>query len=40
MSIETVTKQVFETVEKGDQSKIMGFNVPFCFGEGYGGDFR
>lgn len=27
-------------MEKGDTSKMMNFYVPFCFGDGYGGDFR
>jgi hypothetical protein len=40
MSIETVTKDAFEAVEKGDRSKMGDFYIPFCFGEGYGGDFR
>jgi hypothetical protein len=40
MSIERVTKDAFEAVKKGDQSKMANFYVPFCFGEGYGGDFR
>ena len=39
-SIETVTKEAYDALEKGDMSKMMNFYVPFCFGKGYGGDFR
>jgi NmrA-like family len=40
LSIETITREAFEAVEKGDMSKMGNFYVPFCFGDGYGGDFR
>jgi hypothetical protein len=40
LSIETVTKEAFEAVEKGDRSKMGAFYIAYCFGEGYGGDFR
>jgi hypothetical protein len=39
-SIEAVTKDAFASFEKGDMSKMMSFYIPFCFGDGYGGDFR
>lgn len=39
VSIDAVTKEAFAAMEKGDQSKKWNFYVPFCFGEGYGGDF-
>ncbi|KAN0092467.1 NAD(P)-binding protein [Hyaloscypha variabilis] len=40
VSVETVTKEAFEALEQGDTSKTMNFFVPYCFGDGYGGDFR
>lgn len=40
LSIEKITKEAFEAYGKGDMSKKMDFYVLFCFGEGYGGDFR
>lgn len=40
VSIESVTKDAYEAIEKGDMSKMMSLYIPFCFGEGYGGDFR
>ncbi len=39
-SIEAITKDAFEALEKGDMSKKQNFYIPFCFGDGYGGDFR
>ncbi|TVY82386.1 putative pinoresinol-lariciresinol reductase [Lachnellula suecica] len=39
-SIDEVTKDAFAAFEKGDMSKMMHFYIPFCFGDGYGGDFR
>jgi len=39
-SVEEVTKGAYEALERGDRSKMFGFYIPFCFGEGYGGDFR
>lgn len=39
-SIDQVTKEAFAAFEKGDMSKMMDFYLPFCFGKGYGGDFR
>jgi hypothetical protein len=39
-NIETVTREAFESLEKGDKSKMMNFYIPFCLGERYGGDFR
>ena len=35
-----MVKEAEEAMHKGDTSKMMNFYVPFCFGEGYGGDFR
>lgn len=40
ISIESVTKDAYAALEKGDMSKMMSFYIPFCFGQGYGGDFR
>ena len=39
-SIDDITKDAFAAHEKGDMSKNMVFYIPFCFGDGYGGDFR
>lgn len=39
-SISELVKETYEAMEKGDMSKMMNFYVPFCFGDGYGGDFR
>jgi len=38
--IEAATKEAFKALEKGDRSKMRDFYIPFCFGDGYGGDFR
>jgi putative NADH-flavin reductase len=38
-SIEEITRKAFED-DKGDGSHDFNFYIPFCFGEGYGGDFR
>jgi hypothetical protein len=38
-SIEEITRMAFED-DKGDGSHDFNFYTPFCFGEGYGGDFR
>lgn len=40
VSIDEITKEAFAALGKGDTSKMMNFYVPFCFGDGYGGDFR
>jgi hypothetical protein len=40
LSIDAITKDAFEAYEKGDQSKNASFYIPFCFGDGYGGDYR
>jgi len=40
VGVEEVTKVAFEAFQKGDMSKMMYFYVAFCYGEGYGGDFR
>ena len=40
VSVDEVTKDAFAALEKGDNSKNMQFYVPFCWGDGYGGDFR
>lgn len=40
VSIDAVVKETQEAMRKGDTSKMMNFYLPFCFGEGYGGDFR
>jgi len=39
-NIDKITKDAFARLEKGDTSKFMNFYIPFCFGDGYGGDFR
>ncbi|TVY41735.1 hypothetical protein LOCC1_G004344 [Lachnellula occidentalis] len=39
-SVEQITKDTFAAVAKGDNSRNMGFYIPFCWGDGYGGDFR
>jgi len=33
-------KEAEEALAKGDYSKMGNFYIPFCYGEGYGGDFR
>ena len=40
VSIDAVIKETQEAMQKGDMSKMMNFYLPFCFGKGYGGDFR
>ncbi|PQE25306.1 isoflavone reductase family protein [Rutstroemia sp. NJR-2017a BBW] len=40
LSIATITKEAFEALKRGDESKKMNFYVPFCFGSEYRGDFR
>ncbi len=40
LSIEKITKDAFAAYEGGDRSHNFGFYIPFCFGDGYGGDFR
>jgi hypothetical protein len=40
ISIESVIKDAYAAIEKGDMSKMMSLYIPFCFGDGYGGDFR
>jgi hypothetical protein len=40
VTIASVLKEAEEALAKGDYSKMMDFYIPFCFGEGYGGDFR
>lgn len=39
-SVDEITKDAFAAFQKGDRSKMMQFYIPFCWGEGYGGDFR
>lgn len=39
-SIDTMTEDAYAAHGKGDMSKDMVFYIPFCFGDGYGGDFR
>jgi hypothetical protein len=39
-SIEAITKGAFAAIEKGDLSKNQSLYIPYCFGDGYGGDFR
>ena len=38
--IEEVTKVAYEAMGRGEFSQMGSFYAPFCFGEGYGGDFR
>jgi len=40
VSVDEVTNDAFAAFENGDNSKNMQFYIPFCWGDGYGGDFR
>jgi hypothetical protein len=40
LSIKKITDDAYKAVSEGDKSKMMTFYIPFCFGDGYGGDFR
>lgn len=40
LSIDAITKDALEAYGKGDESKKSNFYIPFCFGDGYGGDYR
>lgn len=40
LSIDAITQDAFKAYEKGDESKKSNFYIPFCFGDGYGGDYR
>lgn len=40
VSIDAATNEAYDALKKGDMSKMGNFYVPFCFGDGYGGDFR
>ena len=40
LGIDALTKEAFEALKRGEKSKNMNFYIPFCYGEGYGGNFR
>lgn len=42
LSVERLTKEAFDAHEKDPEKgdHLHNFYIPFCFGEGYGGDFR
>ncbi|KUJ23697.1 NAD(P)-binding protein [Mollisia scopiformis] len=40
LSVEQITKDAFAAYEKDQSTHDMRFYIPFCFGKGYGGDYR
>ena len=40
VSIDTVIQDAYDGMAKGDKSAMWKLYVPFCYGDGYGGDFR
>ncbi len=40
VKIDDIVREADEARAKGDMSKTMNYYVPFCYGDGYGGDFR